>query len=189
MPDVKLIPRRFKMVNLVSLLRQYSDVCAIAAQPHSRKPKDLCGQIIDAHNAVMSPLFSSEFEHVIGWPASVSTALETLRSDVGSGLYNEGREQVKLWDLIDQIESSIPDGTDELQIEALDYPKVKAPSRNDERDTFIYEQCLKGISNKEIIAGISGHQGWARVSSDQAINRALKRHCKRLGVPIPSRRK
>jgi hypothetical protein len=57
---------------------------------------------------------------------------------------------------------------------------------NDARDAFIYQQRVEGIMNKTICENVNKMAGWGRITTEQGINAAVMRYCKRKNAPIPA---
>jgi hypothetical protein len=60
-----------------------------------------------------------------------------------------------------------------------------APSRNEDRDRFCYEEEIKGTIRKEILNKVNSHHGWCRLGSPNAVKNAARRHAERHRKPLP----
>lgn len=65
-----------------------------------------------------------------------------------------------------------------------------AASRNSARDRWIYDQCVRGIRYKEIIARLKAKpKSWEPITSIAGIKRAAQSYAQRNGLALPAARK
>src|SRR5262249_23480239 len=66
-----------------------------------------------------------------------------------------------------------------------DKPKPKRPSKNEERDEWLYDQVVEGVPLKSIIAELKNFKHWDPITREAGVSMAVRRFAERRGYDRP----